>query len=80
MKRLKGNASLKTLEARTEGSVHTKEFPMLESKLAPGYIWANGGKKTSKDDLKGIWVKIYVGDKLVHQQSRPENMMRKEAW
>jgi hypothetical protein len=52
----------------------------LESKLAPGYIWANGGKKTSKDDLKGIWVKIYVGDKLVHQQSRPENMMRKEAW
>ena len=80
MKRLKGNASLKTLEARKEGSVSTKEFPMLESKRAPGYVWANGGKKSSKDDLKGIWVKIFVGDTLVHQQSRPENMMRKEAW
>ena len=53
---------------------------MLESKLESGYIWGNGAKKTSKDKLEGIWVKIYIGDKLVHEISKPENMMRKEKW
>jgi hypothetical protein len=80
IQRLKGSADLKRIEARKEGSVSTEEFKMLNTKLAPGYVWASGGKKTSKDVLKGIWVKIYVADTLVHELSKPENMMRKERW
>ncbi|MDB2682146.1 hypothetical protein N9Z14_06080 [Opitutales bacterium] len=56
----------------------TKLIPMLESQLEPGYIWKNGAMKTSKNKLEGIWVKIFVGDKLVREVSKPENMMRKE--
>ena len=80
IQRLTGSAELKQIDARKEGSTSTEEFTMLNTKLAPGYVWASGGKKTSKDVLKGIWVKIYVGDKLVHEISKPENMMRKERW
>lgn len=80
IKRLRGSASLSKILARKEAQVSTEDFPMLNTKLAPGFIWANGGKKTSKDVLKGIWIKVYVGDKLVQEISKPENMMRKEQW
>lgn len=80
LQRFKGSAELQQLSAREEGRVSTETVPMLESKLEPGYVWRNGAKKTSKDKLEGIWVKIYIGDKLVHEVSKPENMMRKEQW
>lgn len=80
IERIKGSTELKHIEARKEGKVSTEHFQILETKLAPGYIWANGGKKTSRDDIRGIWVKVYIGDTLVHEISKPENMMRKERW
>lgn len=80
IKRIKGSANLNQIRARKEAQVSTKDFSMLNTKLAPGYVWSSGGKKTSKDVLKGIWVKIYVGDTLAYETSKPENMMRKERW
>jgi hypothetical protein len=80
LKRFKGSAELPRIPAREESSASTEDIPMLKSKLESGYIWANGAKKTSKDKLEGIWVKIYIGDKLVHEVSKPENMMRTEKW
>ena len=80
IQRFKGSASHHLIKAREEISIATEKFPMRETELAPGFVWTNGGKKDSKDDIRGIWVKIYVGDKLVHELSKPENMMRKESW
>lgn len=80
IERISGSAELKGIEARKEKTVSTEEFQMLDTKLAPGYVWSIGGKKTSKDLLKGIWVKIYLDDKLAHEISKPENMMSKERW
>ena len=80
IQRFKGSASHHLIKAREEISVATEKFSMLETELVPGYVWTNGGKKDSKDDIRGIWVKIYVGDKLVHELSKPENMMRRESW
>ena len=80
IKRLKSKTTLQHLPKRSEVSVDTKPIPMMETALESGYYFANGGKKTSKDEIRGIWVKIYVDDKLVHEISKPENMMRKEAW
>ena len=68
------------MHQRETVTLTTELIPMLKSQLEPGYIWANGAKKTSKDKLEGIWVKIFVGDKLVREVSKPENMMRKEPW
>lgn len=78
--RIKDKTSIEYLGARSNVTATTKAVPMLETKLDPDYEWANGGKDRSKDVLKGIWVKMYVGDMLVHESSRPESMMRKEAW
>lgn len=80
LRRFQGSASCALIKAREEVRVSTEKFPMMETELEPGYVWTNGGKDSSKDVVKGIWVRIYVGDKLVHEISKPENMMRKESW
>jgi len=80
IRRLKGEVKIDYIGDRSKATVKTKSVPMLETELAPGYVWSGGGKRTSKDVLKGIWIKMYVGDLLVHEYSKPENMMRTEAW
>jgi hypothetical protein len=37
-------------------------------------------KKTSEDDMRGIWSKVFVGEILAAEVSKPENLMRKESW
>lgn len=78
--RIKGVAHQNLIKAREEVRVNTEKFPMLETQLAQGFVWKGGGRRDSKDVARGIWVKIYVGDKLVHEVSKPINMMRKESW
>ncbi|MEC7274361.1 MAG: hypothetical protein VXU48_03855 [Verrucomicrobiota bacterium] len=78
--RIKGEIPLGLLRQQSEGVFRKKKFELLETKLAPGYAWEGGGKKTSKDEIRGTWVRIYVDEKLVHESSKPENMMRKEIW
>ena len=78
--RIKGEIPLGLLRQQSEGVFKTKKFKLLDTKLAPGYVWEGGGKKTSKDEIRGTWIRIYVGEKLVHESSKPENMMRNEIW
>ena len=79
-RKLKGTAKIALIPKRGEGSTETEQFPMQETKLEPGYYWAGGGKKTSEDELRGIWIKVYAGDLLVAEISKPENMARKYSW
>lgn len=78
--RIKGEIPLGLLRQRSEGTFRTKKFKLLDTKLAPNTVWETGGKKTSKDEIRGTWIRIYVDEKLVHESSKPENMMRKEIW
>jgi hypothetical protein len=77
---LTGETKVPALKARSNTRVSTEKFPMLETKLAPGFVWPGGGKKTSEDDMRGIWIKIFVGEILAAEVSKPENLMRKESW
>ena len=80
IRRLKGEGQITSLPARSEGSIMTNKMQIRETKLAPNYIYNDGGKRTSKDEMRGIWVKIYVDNKLVQEFSKPENLKRKEVW
>ncbi len=31
-------------------------------------------------ELRGIWIRLYVGDQLISEQSSPESLMTKEKW
>jgi hypothetical protein len=77
---LTGETKVPSLKARSKARVSTKKFPMMETKLAPGFVWPGGGKKTSEDDMRGIWIKVFVGEILAAEVSKPESLMRKESW
>ena len=80
MRYLTDETKVPALVVRSTVRVSTKKFPMRETKLAPGFIWPGGGKRTSKDEMRGIWIKVFVGEILAAEVSKPENLMRKENW
>lgn len=80
VRKISDETKFPTLKAGSKAQVSTKKFPMLETKLAPGYKWTSGGKETSKDEMRGIWIKVFVGEILATEASKPENLMRKESW
>ncbi|TVP77425.1 MAG: hypothetical protein EA353_10465 [Puniceicoccaceae bacterium] len=80
IRKIKGKTEVADIPARSDGNTTTGQFPMLETKLAPGYSWASGGKRTSKDKMEGVWIKVYQGENLVAEVSRPENLDRRISW
>ena len=80
VRKISDETKIPTLRAGSTARVSTKKFPMLETKLAPGYKWESGGKETSEDEMRGIWIKVFVGEILATEASKPENLMRKESW
>ena len=83
VERKKGTIKLPVLPARTEKRLATDTFEMLETALQSGYVWSGGeaGKaRDSADRLDGIWIRVYKGDRLLLEESRPQSIVRKEIW
>ncbi|MFT4901678.1 MAG: hypothetical protein ACI81V_000953 [Lentimonas sp.] len=80
IERKKGTAEIPALAAHSEYEVTTETFKMLNTHLEVGYVWKDGGQSKSEDRLDGIWVKLYSQGVQVYEDSRPQSMMRNEAW
>ena len=80
VRKISDETKFPTLKAGSKAHVSTKKFPMLETKLALGYKWESGGKETSEDEMRGIWIKVFVGEILATEASKPENLMHKKSW
>lgn len=78
--REKGESMIGTIPAREERSFRTTPFEMRATRLESNYYFENGGARESEDELAGIWVRVYIGDILALEESRPLNMREKEAW
>lgn len=81
VKRIKGKLNLAVLEGYANQKLQTEPVQFRETRLMTGFVWSKGsGARDSKDRLDGIWIKLFVGDQLVLQQSRPASLASKEAW
>jgi hypothetical protein len=80
LRRVKGSARIGSLPAGEERSFTTEVFEMRGTRLQGNYYYTDGGKRESEDELEGIWVKVYAGDLLALEESRPLNLREKEAW
>ena len=79
--RVKGKLELATLEAYAKQKLQTESIDFTETRLLPGWVFSKGsGARDSKDRLDGIWIKLFVGDQLVLQQSRPASLSTNETW
>jgi hypothetical protein len=80
IEREKGTLTIDRIDAFGEGIARTKQLPMLETELAPNYVWEDRGKQESEDEMRGIWVRVFLDGAQVHEISRPESLMRHETW
>lgn len=81
VKRIKGKLELSKLEGRSSEKLQTETVQFKETRVMPGWVWGNASKsRDSNDRLDGIWIRWYVGEKLLLEQSHPASLATKEAW
>ncbi len=71
------------IERLTNGSrvaLQSKQFELHEAKLEADYYFEDGGKNDVEDDVEGIWGRIYKGDKLIYEFSRPGRIKDTMDW
>ena len=80
IRRVKGQLKLANLDANAQQSLQTEPIDMSATKLLPHVPTLRGGARSTRDRLKGIWIKLYVGDQLVLEQSQPARLATNEVW
>lgn len=80
IERKSGKFPIAMLERDATVEHDTEKFLLTASKLKSNWYYINGGRKKSKDELDGCWVRIYKGTQLVHEYSLPSALMREQHW
>lgn len=77
---VQGEETLNLLAPRKTQTITTKKTKMQASELAPHWDYIGGGDEESEDQLKGIWLRVYLGDKLLAEHADPSSLPDKERW
>lgn len=75
-----GSVDLTKLVPREEMEFETKTVEIHKSSLDINYYFEGNVVENSKDDLIGIWVRIYDGDTLLAEAAKPSSLPRKYRW
>ena len=77
------NSGLHTISKigkRTEVQFETKAVILTATKLDNKFSgFTNGGDKRSSESLRGIWIRVYKGDKLVSEYASPSSL-KTQKW
>lgn len=68
------------IDSRKEVLFETKAFPIVETKFTKGIHFTNGASNKSEDELDGIWVGVFLGEKLIEEYSSPKSMDVPPDW
>jgi hypothetical protein len=78
--RIKGRQKIEPIKSLGEGIATTKDVGLKQSNLSGGYYYANGGRISAKDAIKGIWVRVYHGDAMIAEYVNPSTIQAREKW
>lgn len=80
IERIVGNKKLASLAAYRDFEFETKSAEMTDTELKSGWVYTNGGKDKSEDELQGIWVRVYKGKEMIAEFANPSNLPEKKDW
>lgn len=80
IQRIRGSMEPISINVQDELRISTEKFEMLEARRVQVAEGMDEARKTSKDTIRGIWIKIYIGEHLVYEISKPGNIESREAW
>lgn len=75
-----GTYEISLLNPGAEVTFSTEKVALQETKLASGVVWIEGGRRTSADELRGVWVRLYSGDTLLVEYATPSNLPERQTW
>lgn len=77
---LKGEVKLVPIQQGQDGKFQTETISMKSFKLKSQYTMGKGRDSNAVDELVGIWLKFYIGSKLVYEHARPINLVESIKW
>lgn len=75
-----GQITLPSIKPRGDYAAETKTLRMSSSKLHTDWVWAEGGKRRSTDDLKGVWLRVYRGGTLIFEHNSCPGASKDGPW
>jgi hypothetical protein len=81
LKRLRGQAEVEPIPMSGRVQFRTDTVEAVKVALKSGWDWGDADKKrTARDKLYGVWVRVYRGEELVAETAMPNTLSTKEAW
>ncbi len=81
LRREPGSHVVKLLPLRESINFRTSSIRTARVQLRPGWVWSETMNRNEiRDTLHGVWIKVYVGDKLITEACNPESLAKSEQW
>lgn len=58
----------------------TETVSAIKTKYNGNIVSAKSGESSSRETLRGIWIKIFRGDELVYENAMPDSLRTSETW
>lgn len=75
-----GNGKIESIPSRGTAEIKTTAATLTASRLKPGWAYRNTNQRNTKDDLRGICVRVREKGKVIAEFSQPGNLMETEKW
>jgi|GEM_PF-2624256 len=71
---------LEPMADRARVTVKTEMVVLNKLELSPDYVFTDGSRNDLDDDLEGIWIKLWHGDKKVADYQSSSGTVKKAKW
>lgn len=75
-----GTAQVGMLPRLREVPFNTETIQIAESKLDGGWYYASGSKSTLRDELDGIWLKLFRNGKEIYEFKSNDPVVKAATW
>ena len=78
--RTTGSKTLGPLQNNGKTNFETEQVTLKKARLKADWFYSNGAKSKAKDEVSGIWVRVYSGSELINESAQPTSLKTREKW
>ncbi|MGF1449184.1 MAG: hypothetical protein ACFB20_07170 [Opitutales bacterium] len=75
-----GQVPMPAIPPRSKAEAETEMVDIMEVELKRNWDWTEGGREKFKDELKGVWIRLYKNDTLLYEESMPSSVKDSRVW
>ena len=79
VKRIKGTKTIPVLTKKEPQTISTEKILLSKESLVGNYIYSNGARIKVADNIKGVWVRVSQGGKVLAEYTNPSTV-RNRGW